>query len=260
MPLNMKFNDWSLEDNTGLVETRVDWADSVPSNSSKSLRAFSGSSRESLYGARRFSVSGIIAKETLDECRADVELIKSKLRGTGQQMSGRLDLWGNGHWWAHLSSQVIASAINHNRMSIAFSMLAPDPFRRADVTTPYAFTPVTPDFEVDFNFGLQHRGTVPRIPLVCNLGANWQKGELAKIVSTEGWHFEHIVTQDLDFSKDVVIDGERFQVLEGGEVVSEGTSATTFPYLAGSKTQTLDHTGSGRYPTHTYTWVDRFWD
>lgn len=256
--IDVKFDGWSLVTNANFTEARVDMGLPIRSTRSGSAQAFHGAAVQGKFEGRRITVVGTVVGSDASDANDKAQLILSQLGGVDRQRFGRLDLYGNGHYWCQLDQVPTLSPRDPSSLSMNLQFFAPDPFRRSAALVTKSATPASPDFEITVTHGSDFDGDVPRIPLSINLGSGWQKDELVRIENTTiGWFFEHVVTQNLT-GVDLVIDGDNHEVLEGGVAVHEGTAAT-FPYLRGGTTNVLDFTDCDRFQSFTLEFYDRFW-
>lgn len=255
--LNIQFDGWSLAANGDLQEARVNVGVPIRTTSGGSVHPFAGSATQGRYEGRRITVAGTIGGTSQSDLRDSFSLILEQLGGVDGNRFGRLDLYGDGYYWAQLEGSPTLTPTGPATASLLIQFFAADPWRRASSLVTKTATPTSPNFEISLTHGLDFSGNAPRIPLRINLGQGWQKDELVRIESTTvGWVFEHVVTQDLT-GKTLFIDGDDHEVLEDGVAVYEAVSGA-FPWIIGSTGNTLDFTGCDRKQSFTLEFWDRY--
>jgi len=256
--LDIKFDGWSLATNADLAEARVQMSKVLRSSSGGGVQAFAGAATQARLEGLRITVSGTLVGTSQSDLRDKWSLILEHLGGVDRDRFGRLDLYGDGHFWAQLEASPTFTPIGPEMASVLMQFFCPDPFRRSASLVTKSGTPTSPDFELSLTHGADFNGNVPRIPIRIDLGSGWQKDELVRIESTTvGWIFEHVVTQDLT-GLGLYIDGDRHQVLEAGEPVHEAVSGA-FPWIVGGAANTLDFTDCDRFQSFQIEFYDRFW-
>ena len=256
--LDIQFDGWSLATNADLAEARVQMSKVMRSTSGGAAQAFAGSATQARLEGLRITVSGTLAGTDQSDIRDKWSLIMEHLGGVDRNRFGRLDLYGDGHFWAQLEASPTFTPTGPQTASVLLQFFCADPYRRSASLVTKSSTPTSPNFEISLTHGSDFSGNVPRIPIRIDLGSGWQKDELVRVQNTTvGWIFEHVVTQDLT-GLGLYIDGDRHQVLEAGEPVYEAVSGTS-PWIVGGTANTLDFTDSDRIQSFQIEFYDRFW-
>lgn len=227
----------------------------------KAVLADAGALPEVTLSGRRILMKGRIAGTPSTTARVYLRDLMANLRGSDRTTKGQLDLYGDGHWWAQLHGRPVMQWVEgDDSVNLTLEFYAEDPFRRNNSMISVTATPGS-TMDITFGASQDFLGDAPRIPLVINCGPGWSAGDVVRIHNTTaGWRFEKTVVNALSASQDLIINGERCHVTEGNEVVAEGVVCTSYPYVSGGQTNTLDFTGTTTLQSTTCEFFDRFFE
>jgi hypothetical protein len=258
--INPKFNDWAFT-NVGLVITSAELDLNYAARGDKTLVADGGVVPEGTLSTMQIRLSGKIQASTSTQARDYWSTLLQNLRGTGIVKKGRLDLYGDSHYYCQLTGAVpMAPVPSDGVVSVSLTFEADEPYRRLNAITTYSELVSTSDPILILSYGTAITGNAPRIPCVIKPPTlAFAKGDLIRIVNnTIGWRFEHIVSQALTTSDAIIIDGETGEVYEKGVIVGEGNAGVA-PYLRGGVTNQITFSGS-TLSRLVGTWTVEFWD
>ena len=263
--LPVSFNGWNLQTNAGVHIGSYSLSHEKQARGQKSVGPDRGATPEITFGVTKIRLSGTIHGDpATGNADADVRdkfgLLMKNLRGVDRIQKGKLSVHGDStHYFCQLTGSPTFQLIKGEGVaSVVLEFTLDDPFRRSDSVFSEGRV-VTSSNPIELiTFGSDFDGDAMRIPLILNLGGGWQKGELLRVFnSTTGVRFEHVCSQNLGASQEIVIDGEEYLVTENGQKVGEG-NAGQFPYLRGGITNSFDFSGSDRFGTFIFEFIDRF--
>lgn len=255
-----KWNDWALS-NAGVTITSVEVDPQYGGKGERSVAADGGVVSEGLLGTMTIRLGGTIAAATNQVARDYYSTLLANLRGSDRVKKGRLDLYGDSHYFCQLTGVTpLRHLTGEGNVSISLTFESDEPYHRLNAVTTFSEVISATDPSITIAYGTTLLGNAPRVPLVLKAPTmTFAAGDVVRITnSTAGWTFAHVVTQALTSSDLLVIDGETCEVLEKGVPVGEG-NAGVFPYLVGGATNamTLAGTTTARL---TGTWSVEFWD
>jgi len=245
----------------GFIGPSVELAPQYGGRPERSVAADGGVVSESLLGTMTIRIAGTIATTTNQEARDKYSSILALLRGGDRIKKGRLDLYGDSHYFCQLIGITPLRHISgEGNVSVALTFEADEPYHRPNAITTFDEVISASDPTIVIAFSTTLLGNAPRIPMVLKAPMmTFSAGDVVRVENTTaGWKFAHVLTQALTGSDLLVIDGETSEVLEKGVVVGEGNSGV-MPYLLGgvSNNLTLAGTTAARL---TGTWTVEFWD
>lgn len=259
--LRPAFNGYYFDD-YGFISSEVTISSQFDTDLQRSVAADRGTASESSMGPRLIQLDGTLHGSDNADMLTKWEQLLSKLRGQDRAKKGKLDLYGNGHYFAQLSGAVPVRGLpgaGASAWSLQFA--ADDPYRRKDTITSLSFALSSPgSLTATISIGVDFDSTAWRVPIVIRPASTitWQKNDVFRCYNqTTGARFEHIVTQNLASGEALVVDGELAEVYEKGSLAQEGTIGQVL-YLRGGVTNVLDFTGTTVARLGTY--VVEFWD
>lgn len=255
-----KFNDWLLS-NAGFVAAQVEIDPNYSARGEKSVVQDMGIVSEGTLGTMQIKLSGTIAAATNAAARDAWSLLLANTRGTDRVKKGRLDIYGDSHYFCQLVGLTpLRHLTGEGNISVSLTFESDEPYRRLNAITTYSEIVSVSDPVMVVTFNTTLLGNAPRIPIVIKPATlAFQKNDVIRIFnSTLGWRFEHVVTQNLTTSDQIVIDGETGEVLEKGVVVGDGNAGTA-PYLRGGVTNQLTFSGT-TLARLSGAWSIEFWD
>lgn len=257
---NPKFNDWALS-TAGFVASQVELDPQYATRGEKSVIQDMGVVPEGTLGSMQIKLSGTIATSTNQAARDAWSLLLANLRGSDRIKKGRLDIYGDSHYFCQLIGVTpLRHLSGEGNVAVSLTFEADEPYRRLNAITTYSEIVSVSDPVLTLAYGSTITGNAPRIPCVIKPPTlAFAQGDLIRIFnSTVGWRFEHVVTQALTTSDQIIIDGETGEVTEKGVVVGDGNSGTA-PYLKGGVSNLITFSGT-KLSRLVGTWTVEFWD
>lgn len=255
-----KFNDWAFS-TAGFVVTSAEIDPQYATRGEKSVIADMGIVPEGTLGSMQIKLSGTIATSTNQAARDAWSLLLANLRGSDRIKKGRLDLYGDSHYYCQLVSVTpLRHLSGEGNISVSLTFEADEPYRRLNTITTYSEIVSVSDPVMNLAFASTILGNAPRIPCIIKPPTlAFAKNDVIRVFnSTVGWRFEHVVTQALTTSDQIIIDGETGEVSEKGVVVGDGNAGTA-PYLKGGVSNQITFSGT-TLSRLVGTWSVQFWD
>lgn len=244
--LDPQFNGWAFS-GAGFTTTDVEFQLAYPERAQKAVQVDGGVAQEGALHGRIIRLSGKLVGTSTTDVRDKFGSLIKRLRGTDRQKKGRLDIHGDGHYYAQLVSSIPARLLpGQLAWQVQLEFFADDPFRRTNTVKAISETPTagTPTVTISNGAGLDFAGDAPRMPVVLDCNTGWQAGNVLRLVNQlTGARFEYVVKNNLTVSQSLVIDGETHEILEADTVTMEGV-AGVFPYLRGGADNIWDFTGT----------------